>query len=61
MDCRCPQCGQLVGQVDDREGLNCCMSCRTLFVVPPQRRVPPWVWGVVVILTANWQLLRLAC
>jgi hypothetical protein len=28
-----------------------------LFVVPPERKTPPWILGVVVILMGNWQIM----
>ena len=58
MKCTCPHCGELLRQDRNPEGLNFCNNCRKLFLVPPEPSVPPWIWGVVTILIANWQILR---
>jgi hypothetical protein len=57
MHCRCPYCSQKVVQTRNYEGPNFCQKCNKLFVLPPPKKIPPWVLGVLVILTANWQIL----
>jgi DNA-directed RNA polymerase subunit RPC12/RpoP len=58
MKCTCTQCGQLVSQDINPEGQNYCSYCGSLFLAPLERKVPTWMWGVVVVLMANWQILR---
>jgi hypothetical protein len=53
----CPYCQGYVTQAKNAEGPNFCPACQKLFYVPDQRSVPPWVFGVLVILTANWQII----
>jgi hypothetical protein len=55
--CTCPDCGKLVRQDRNVDGLNYCTNCRKLFLVPPESRVPPWILGVLVFLLAYWQML----
>jgi hypothetical protein len=57
MRCLCPRCCQLVRKAENVEGLQYCRTCRRLFIVPPQPSVPPWILGVLVVLTANWQIV----
>ena len=52
MRCNCPYCFQLVSKERNSEGLQYCLACRRFFLVPA-RRVPPWVWGVLVVLAGN--------
>ena len=59
MRCNCPICLHLVIQDRYRERLNFCPNCRSLFVMP-SKRMPSWILGVLVVLTANWQLMVLA-
>ncbi len=56
MCCKCPYCGEVLMQDRNAEGLNFCTNCRNLFLVPPQETVQPWILGVLVILTAIWQM-----
>ena len=53
----CPHCLHLIVQDRNIEGLNYCTNCQRLFFVPPERKVPGWIWGVLVALTAHWQIL----
>jgi hypothetical protein len=57
MRCHCPRCCQLVKNDDKVEGLQYCRTCRRLFLVPAQPSVPPWILGVLVVLTAYWQMM----
>lgn len=57
MRCNCPHCAQLVRQDENVEGLNYCTKCQRLFLVPPKEKLPPWILGVLVVLTGNWQLI----
>jgi hypothetical protein len=40
------------------EGHCYCINCGNIFPLAPESKVPTWVWGVVVFLMANWQVLR---
>ena len=53
----CPHCFQLVSKGASAKGLQYCTNCRTLFLAVPQPSVPLWVFGVLAILTVNWQIL----
>ena len=53
----CTHCGELVGQDRNLEGLNYCTSCRKLFLIPPEPKVPPWILGVLFVLIVNCKLL----
>jgi hypothetical protein len=54
----CPHCQSAVVQPRNREGPNFCPHCRQLFELPEEeRKMPPWILGVLVFLTANWQLM----
>jgi hypothetical protein len=52
----CKYCSKLISQARNRDGPNYCPKCHALFYVPPPRPVPPWILGVLVVLTANWRL-----
>jgi hypothetical protein len=58
MKCTCTHCGELVSQDRNPEGHNFCINCGKLFLAPAESKVPTWVWGVVTVLIANWQILR---
>ncbi len=58
MECTCTHCGELVTQDRNTEGPNYCVHCGSTFMARARSEVPTWVWGVVVILMANWQILR---
>ena len=58
MRCLCPRCCQLVVQIRNRSGLNFCPNCGSLFSAPPERPLPLWILGVLVILTVNWLGIR---
>jgi len=58
MKCVCTHCGGLVYQDRNPEGHNYCVHCGRLFLAPPEPMVPTWIWGIVVLLLANWQILR---
>ena len=57
MSVHCPYCDQRVTQRRNEEGPNYCAQCNKLFSLPPDRPVPPWILGILVILTANWQII----
>jgi len=52
----CTQCGELVSQDQNLDGRMYCIKCGSF--VAAQSVVPQWVWGVVVVLMAHWQMLR---
>jgi hypothetical protein len=47
----------LVNKGPNAQGLQYCTNCRTLFVAAPQRKTPPWIFGVLAILLAHWQII----
>jgi hypothetical protein len=53
----CPKCEHFVVQAKNREGPNFCTRCGNLFYAPSDPTLPPWILGVLVILTANWQII----
>ena len=53
----CPNCDQRVVQAKNRDGPNFCPECQRLFYAPAEPKTPPWILGVLVILTANWQMM----
>ena len=55
----CPHCSQLVAQARNLEGPNFCPKCNKLFVLPLPKKMPPWILGVLTVLTANWQIMYL--
>jgi DNA-directed RNA polymerase subunit RPC12/RpoP len=55
----CPHCSGKIEQVRNTDGPNFCPNCQRLFCAP-QSKVPAWVWGVLVFLTVNWQILWIA-
>jgi hypothetical protein len=57
MNVRCPECGMLVKQTKNRDGPNFCENCFCLFYAPDERRMPPWILGVLIILAANMQII----
>ena len=57
MNVRCPVCGNKVTQTKNRDGPNFCEHCFCLFYTPEERKLPPWVLGIVVILVANLQII----
>ncbi len=57
MKLTCTYCGELVRQDRNSDGLNYCTNCGKLFLVPPERTVPPWILGVVVFLVAYCRIL----
>jgi hypothetical protein len=57
MNLVCPHCSQKVFQRRNKEGPNFCTECRRLFFLAPDREVPPWILGVVVVLIGNWQII----
>jgi hypothetical protein len=58
MRVKCPDCNQRLVQSKNREGPNFCPKCQRLFYVPEEPQMPPWILGVLVILTQNWQLMN---
>ena len=57
MKLACTHCGELVSQDRNLEGLNYCTNCQKLFLMPPKPRMPPWIWGVLVVLVINCKIL----
>jgi hypothetical protein len=57
MHTHCPKCHGLVVQTRNRDGPNFCPHCYTLFDAPEKEKMPPWILGVLVFLTANLQLV----
>jgi hypothetical protein len=53
----CPKCNYEVDQERNPEGLNFCPRCRKLFILPPVPKMPPWILGVLVVLTVHWQII----
>ena len=53
----CPHCNEQITQRRNYEGPNFCPACQRLFLLPPERPVPPWILGVVVVLMGNWQVV----
>ena len=58
MECTCTNCGELVSDDQNLDGRNYCINCGKFVEVPSKPKVPTWMWGVVVVLLANWQILR---
>jgi len=54
--CTCPDCGELVKQDRNMDGLNYCTNCRKLFLVPSDSKVPLWIFGVLVFLVVYCQM-----
>jgi hypothetical protein len=59
MRCCCPKCSAAIAQDRNPDGLNYCPQCRNLFLLPPLPKMPPWILGVLEILTVNWQIMVL--
>lgn len=57
MRCVCPYCFESVVQAKNRDGPNFCANCHKLFWWPNVEIMPPWILGVLVILTANWSIM----
>jgi len=45
-----------VVQAKNLSGPNFCPHCHKLFRVRIPEKLPPWIWGVLVVLAANLQL-----
>ena len=54
----CPYCNGHVAQAKNLDGPNFCPQCRKLFYVPEEPQMPSWVFGVLVVLLGNWQLMN---
>ena len=54
---QCTHCSQTVKQSRNPDGPNFCPKCHKLFYVPAPQDLPPWIQGVLVFLTANWQIM----
>jgi ribosomal protein L37AE/L43A len=52
----CPNCSELVVQDRSWSGMYFCRHCRRLFE-GIEEKLPPWILGVLVIVTANWQMM----
>jgi hypothetical protein len=57
MHTECPHCQSMVVQTRNREGPNFCPNCKNLFNAPEQRKLSPWILGVLTILVANLQMI----
>ena len=57
MHVQCPYCHGRVRQAKNRDGPNFCPDCLELFYLPEERKMPPWVLGVLTVLVANWQFI----
>ena len=57
MPCTCPVCSRTFHQHRSPEGLNYCTNCKSLFLVPPERAVPSWIWGALAVMLVNCQVL----
>ncbi len=55
----CPYCHSPIRQAKNRDGPNFCPSCRRLFYLPEERKLPPWILGVLTILVANWHIMAM--
>jgi len=53
----CPHCHGVVKQSRNQGGLNFCTHCCKLFIPVPPPKMPSWILGVLVILTADLQIL----
>jgi hypothetical protein len=53
----CPYCAKDVSQTANRDGPNFCPACHRLFYLPEERKMPPWILGVLTILATNWQII----
>ena len=55
----CPRCRPLDVRFRNRGGLNYCEKCGSLFFERPERSVPLWVLGVLMILAVHcWLVMR---
>ena len=59
MSVYCPYCHERVAQAKNVDGPNFCPTCRKLFYVPEERPTPRWIWGVLLVLAGNCQLVNL--
>jgi hypothetical protein len=57
MRVQCPYCERRVRQAENRDGPNFCPDCRVLFYMPEERKMPPWILGILTVLIANWQVM----
>ena len=57
MHIQCPQCHSMVVQAANRDGPNFCSECCRLFYLPEERKMPPWILGVLVVLVGNLQII----
>jgi hypothetical protein len=53
----CPYCNAILKQAKNPDGPNFCPRCQKLFYLPESCPMPPWILGVLVVLTANWQII----
>jgi hypothetical protein len=60
MQLDCPHCSAKVLQSRNHEGPNFCPACQKLFRLLPEREVPHWMFGVLVVLVGNWQVILYA-
>jgi hypothetical protein len=58
MSVNCPNCSRHIVQARNWDGPNFCPRCLRLFYLPEEPKMPPWILGVLVILVANWQIIR---
>ena len=57
MHTHCPNCEKEVVQAKNKDGPMFCPHCFHLFELPEAQKMPPWIFGVLVILTANLQIM----
>jgi hypothetical protein len=55
---KCTHCGELISQDQNLDGRIYCIHCGSFFMSQLESVVPTWVWGIVVVLMAQWQILR---
>jgi hypothetical protein len=58
MSVNCPNCHLHIAQAKNWDGPNFCPKCMRLFYLPEEPKMPPWILGVLLILVANWQIIR---
>ncbi len=49
----CPHCRGPVEQAANASGPNVCPNCYRLVSISVRRRVPAWIWAVLLVLIGN--------
>lgn len=57
MSTTCPHCDASVVQARNRDGPNFCPHCQRLFEIQEDHHVPRWVYGVMMVLVCNLQII----